>query len=63
MSPRFSGSALHMPPRSVIFAKRLLDVAASSVGLALTAPLFPLIAVAIKADSPGPVIYLSLIHI
>ena len=46
-----------MPPRSVILAKRLIDVAASSVGLVLTAPLFPVIAVAIKADSPGPVIY------
>ena len=46
-----------MPPRSVILAKRLLDVAASSVGLALTAPLFPVIAVAIKVDSPGPIIY------
>lgn len=46
-----------MPPRSVLLAKRLIDVAASSVGLALTAPLFPVIAVAIKADSPGPIIY------
>jgi len=46
-----------MPPRSVLLAKRLIDVAASSVGLALTAPLFPMIAVAIKVDSPGPVIY------
>ena len=37
--------------------KRALDVAISLVALALLAPIFGLIALAIKRDSPGPVIY------
>lgn len=40
--------------------KRLIDLALSSFGLLLTAPLFPLIAAAIKIDSPGPVFYKQL---
>jgi lipopolysaccharide/colanic/teichoic acid biosynthesis glycosyltransferase len=41
----------------VRIVKRSIDVAASVVGLAMTAPLIPLIAAAIKLDSPGPVLY------
>ena len=37
------------------FAKRVVDVALSLVGLVLAAPLFLIIAVAIKLNSPGPV--------
>lgn len=37
--------------------KRVVDVLGASTGLALTAPLFPVVAVAIKATSPGPVFY------
>lgn len=37
--------------------KRAIDVAGASVGLALTAPLFPVIALAVKITSPGPVFY------
>jgi lipopolysaccharide/colanic/teichoic acid biosynthesis glycosyltransferase len=37
--------------------KRAIDVAASIAGLAVTAPLFPLIAAAIKIEDPGPVFY------
>lgn len=37
--------------------KRAIDVAASAIGLLLAAPLFPLIALAIKVDSRGPVFY------
>jgi len=37
--------------------KRVLDVAAAVVGLALTSPLFLLCAAAIKLDSPGPVLF------
>ncbi len=37
--------------------KRAFDVAVALVALALLAPLFGLIAVAIKRDSPGPVLY------
>jgi lipopolysaccharide/colanic/teichoic acid biosynthesis glycosyltransferase len=41
----------------VRLVKRSIDLASSLVGLALTAPLVPIIAAAIKLDSPGPVIY------
>ncbi|CZF81127.1 UDP-N-acetylgalactosamine-undecaprenyl-phosphate N-acetylgalactosaminephosphotransferase [Grimontia celer] len=38
-------------------AKRGMDIVCSLIGLALTLPLFPLIALAIKLDSPGPVFF------
>jgi lipopolysaccharide/colanic/teichoic acid biosynthesis glycosyltransferase len=51
----------HVTPRSragwQYAVKRLLDVAVAGVGLVLVAPLVPVIAVAIKASSPGPVFY------
>ena len=37
--------------------KRLFDVVASGVGLLLLSPLFLLVAIRIKLDSPGPVFY------
>lgn len=37
--------------------KRVVDVAGAAAGLALTAPLFPVVAVAVKATSQGPVFY------
>ncbi len=37
--------------------KRALDVGIASVGLAVTAPLFPVIAAAVKLTSKGPVFY------
>ncbi len=37
--------------------KRAMDVAGASVGLAMTAPLFPLVAAAVKLTSKGPVFY------
>ena len=37
--------------------KRTLDILMAAVGLALSLPLVPLIAVLIKLDSPGPVVY------
>lgn len=39
--------------------KRLIDLAAAAAGLLLLSPVIALIAVAIKLDSPGPVIYRS----
>lgn len=42
---------------SVRIAKRIIDVATSTVGLVLTAPLYPLIGAAIYAESPGPIFY------
>src|ERR1700741_4612057 len=41
----------------VRIVKRVMDVVGASVGLAATAPLFPLIAAAIRFESPGPVFY------
>jgi len=37
--------------------KRALDVAVSLVGLALLAPLFLVVAIAVRLDSPGPVLF------
>jgi lipopolysaccharide/colanic/teichoic acid biosynthesis glycosyltransferase len=42
---------------AVKLAKRALDLVASSVGLAVTVPLYPLIGAAIWLDSPGPLFY------
>jgi len=41
----------------VRLAKRAIDVVAASIGLAVTAPLFPFIAAAIKLDSKGTVLF------
>jgi lipopolysaccharide/colanic/teichoic acid biosynthesis glycosyltransferase len=42
---------------SVRFAKRAIDVIGAAVGLAVTAPLLPVIAAAIYLDSPGPILF------
>jgi exopolysaccharide biosynthesis polyprenyl glycosylphosphotransferase len=39
------------------FTKRAIDIGVSLVGLAILAPFFPLIALAIRLDSPGPIFY------
>lgn len=62
---RFDQDAIvteHLPvlgfvPASVERGKRALDIAVALLALVLTAPLWPLIALAIKLDSPGPVIF------
>lgn len=38
------------------FAKRLIDIVGSTVGLAILSPLLFLVAIAIKLDSPGPIL-------
>ncbi len=38
-------------------AKRTIDIVSAAIGLAITAPLFPIIAVAIRLDSRGPVFF------
>jgi lipopolysaccharide/colanic/teichoic acid biosynthesis glycosyltransferase len=43
--------------RSVRVVKRGMDVVLSLLGLAVTVPVYPLIAAAIKLDSRGPVLY------
>lgn len=50
-----AGAAL--PPLAVRLFKRMIDISAASLGLLLTGWLFPLIALAIVWDSPGPVIF------
>ena len=40
-----------------LFYKRCLDIAGSCAGLALSACLFPFIAIAIKLESPGPLFF------
>lgn len=47
---------LHLP-RSVAFGKRAFDIVVASLALVLTLPLWPLIALAIRIDSPGPIIF------
>lgn len=43
--------------RSVGIAKRAIDIIGAVAGLAITAPLLPVIAAAVYIDSPGPVFY------
>ncbi|MCS6911868.1 MAG: sugar transferase [Myxococcales bacterium] len=43
--------------RAVRITKRLMDLVGATLGLAVTLPLYPLIAAAIYLDSPGPIFY------
>ena len=43
--------------KGALLVKRLIDVTVAAVGLVLCAPLFLLIALAIRLDSPGPIIF------
>jgi exopolysaccharide biosynthesis polyprenyl glycosylphosphotransferase len=47
------------PARASLWLKRTADVLLASLGLIVLAPLFALIAVAIRLDSSGPVFYFS----
>lgn len=47
-------------PRSVLVCKRVMDIVVAVVGIIITAPLWPLVALAIRLDSPGPVFYRQL---
>jgi exopolysaccharide biosynthesis polyprenyl glycosylphosphotransferase len=40
-----------------LFAKRIFDIAAASLVLLATTPLWPLVAVAVRFSSPGPVLF------
>jgi len=46
-------------PKSTILIKRVFDVVAASFALLVCAPLFPLIALAIKLDSRGPLLFVQ----
>jgi lipopolysaccharide/colanic/teichoic acid biosynthesis glycosyltransferase/glycosyltransferase involved in cell wall biosynthesis len=59
---RFSWRAgPHRPPISGFnrVVKRTMDIVGSLVGLALTVPLLPVLAIAIKLDSSGPVLFIQ----
>jgi lipopolysaccharide/colanic/teichoic acid biosynthesis glycosyltransferase len=46
--------------RSTMLLKRGFDIAISVAGMIILAPLFPLVALAIKLDSPGPALFSQL---
>ena len=46
-----------MPPLSVRFLKRAIDILGSGIGICLTLPLYPILAMLVKLDSKGPVFY------
>lgn len=46
-----------MASRSVRFAKRVVDVVSAAVGLAVVSPLLPWVALAIRLESKGPVLF------
>ena len=46
-----------LPPRSVRIAKRCVDIIGSSIAIVVALPLIPIIALAIRLNSPGPVFY------
>jgi lipopolysaccharide/colanic/teichoic acid biosynthesis glycosyltransferase len=52
---RSGGMREVVPSPTVLLAKRAIDVAASAVGLAVTLPLYPVLAAAVWLDSPGPI--------
>ncbi len=56
---RFKGLIFYSNPLDpdLLFLKRLIDLAGATVGIMLTAMLFPFIAIAIKIDSPGPIFF------
>jgi lipopolysaccharide/colanic/teichoic acid biosynthesis glycosyltransferase/glycosyltransferase involved in cell wall biosynthesis len=59
-SPEHEVLPLHrpaVPPRTVRIAKRMVDIIGGSVGIVVALPLIPLIALAIRLNSPGPVFY------
>jgi exopolysaccharide biosynthesis polyprenyl glycosylphosphotransferase len=44
-------------PSATLFVKRLLDLSGAALGLVLASPLMAIVALLIRFDSPGPVIY------
>lgn len=58
--PEQQGLPLHrpaLPPRSVRIAKRVVDIVGGSMGILVALPLIPFIALAIRLNSRGPVLY------
>ncbi len=44
-------------PSAALFLKRLLDIAGAAFALALASPLMAIVALLIRLDSPGPIVY------
>jgi polysaccharide biosynthesis protein PslA len=42
---------------AAVFVKRAMDIAASSIGLLLLVPVFAVVAIAIRIESPGPIFF------
>jgi exopolysaccharide biosynthesis polyprenyl glycosylphosphotransferase len=60
LSDRQPAVAMHVVPDDHrLIIKRATDIVGAAVGLALTAPLLTVIAVAIKLTSPGPVLFVQ----
>ena len=58
LSEREPGVALQVAPDGYrLLVKRMIDIAGAATGLLLAAPLFLVIAIAIKLTSPGPVFF------
>src|SRR6185437_10628068 len=57
----FPVMALHWNsiPAVGLFLKRIIDLALSGTGMVLLSPVLAVIGIAIKLDSPGPIIYCS----
>jgi len=53
-------NTLDYAPQPVVVSKRIFDVTLAFFGLILLSPVLPLIALAIKLESPGPVIFRQL---
>jgi lipopolysaccharide/colanic/teichoic acid biosynthesis glycosyltransferase len=56
-APRLSAHRTPAPPKWQLACKRSLDVAVSGIALLVLSPLFPIIGLAIRMTSPGPVFY------
>jgi len=52
-----SPPAVTMPPITTLKIKRAIDVAGSMLGLVLLSPLFLLLAIAIRMETPGPAFF------
>jgi len=53
-------SAIIYIPKSVAFSKRYFDIICASLALIALFPFFPLLALLVKLDSPGPIIFKQL---
>lgn len=53
----FNSTLSNTRAKRILLAKRLFDLACAFLGACATLPLYPIIAIAIKLDSKGPIFY------